>query len=118
MIFMPLPDDLGERERRFALLAAFMAWKLAHGFVGSSELQEPDAAVAYAVFRTERVAALRHIRRNPLQFGDIEWLGGEAISDEIARLLPGKETSIDQVTLQMVQAAFSEHGEMPAKRLS
>lgn len=28
-VFVPLPDDIGERQRRMQLIYGFMAWKLA-----------------------------------------------------------------------------------------
>jgi len=38
-VFVPLPDDIGERQRRMQLIYGFMAWKSATGFVMSSELR-------------------------------------------------------------------------------
>ena len=48
---MPLPDDIGERQRRMQLVFGFMAWKSAIAFVMSSELQVPDCVIAGPVGR-------------------------------------------------------------------
>ena len=50
-IFVPLPDDIGERQRRMQLVYGFMAWKSAVAFVMSSELKVADCVIAGAVTR-------------------------------------------------------------------
>jgi hypothetical protein len=45
-IFVPLSDDIGERQRRMQLVYGFMAWKSAVAFVMSSELKVPDCVIA------------------------------------------------------------------------
>jgi hypothetical protein len=47
---VPLPDDIGERQRRMQLVYGFIAWS-AVAFVMSSELQVPDCVIAGAVSR-------------------------------------------------------------------
>jgi hypothetical protein len=42
-VFVPLPDDIGERQRRMQLIYGFMAWKLATAFV---ELVAPDCVMS------------------------------------------------------------------------
>lgn len=45
-VFVTLPDDVGQRERRLQVLRAFMVWKAATGFVHASEMKVPDAIAA------------------------------------------------------------------------
>ena len=56
-VFVPLPDDVSERERRMKLLSGFMAWKSATAFVVSSELIEPDVKLTAAVTRGDVACA-------------------------------------------------------------
>ncbi|KAB2938004.1 MAG: hypothetical protein K8F92_15580 [Hyphomicrobium sp.] len=44
-VFVPLPDDIGERQRRMQLMYGFMAWKSATAFVMSSEFRSPKCHV-------------------------------------------------------------------------
>ena len=90
-ILMPLPDDMAKRERGMRLIAAFMAWKQASAFILASELKEPDAIVAIA-------AVMRLIRREPLSFGDDQWLEESEIGSEVVALLPSGSVSIDHET--------------------
>ena len=61
-LFVPLPDDVAERERRMRLLYGFMAWKSATAFVLSTELKLPDVVLAAAVTRVDVACACRPTR--------------------------------------------------------
>ena len=87
-IFVPLPDDIGERQRRMQLVYGFMAWKSAIAFVMSSELKLPDCVISAAVNRNDVLVAARPILRKPLTVGPIEWLPGCAVGEEVVALLP------------------------------
>lgn len=65
-----LPDDLAERARRFNLVSAFMAWKLATGFILSNELYGPDSITAAYIGRDDCALLLRKISRKPLSFSE------------------------------------------------
>ena len=56
-VFVPLPDDLRERERRMRLVSGFMSWKSATGFILSSEIKEPDVVLSAGVSRREVLCA-------------------------------------------------------------
>ena len=56
-MFVPLPDDIGERQLCMQLLCGFMAWKSATAFVMSSELVAPDCVISAAVDRNDEWCA-------------------------------------------------------------
>ena len=118
IVFVPLPDDLAERQRRFRLVGAFMAWKMATAFVLCNELFEPDAISAAYVSRNERVLVLRKISRKPLSFGEPVWFDGSVIGDEVLQLLPPREVEIDAKTADDLQRVFGAGGELEAKRIN
>ena len=68
-VFVPLPDDMGDRQRRMQLVYGFMAWKSATAFVMSSELIEPDCLISAAVNRADVLSACRPIVRRPCRSG-------------------------------------------------
>lgn len=90
-IFVQLPDDMSERNKRMELVATYMKVKMATWFVMSSELAEPDACVSCYVDRDNVVAGLQIIDRTPLSFGEIVWLPRDQIGDELPAMLPAKE---------------------------
>jgi hypothetical protein len=95
VIFAPLPDDLAERRRALQMVAAFMAWKLARGFIMAAETKAPDAIIAVAVSREAREGVLQTIARDPIGFGAPQWLDAAAIDPDLVALLPGRETVLD-----------------------
>lgn len=118
IVFVPLPDDLEERYRRMQLVGAFMAWKMATGFVLCNELLEPDAICVAYVSRSERVLALRKISREPLSFGEPLWFDGSAIGEEVLQLLPPREVEIDAKLAAELQRVFGAGGELEARRIN
>src|ERR1700691_4146672 len=81
------PDKPEQRERAFALLPRFMAWKMATAFVLTAETwlgpertrSGEEAILAVGVSRQERLAVVQRIRRAPaLSFGPAEWLPPDA----------------------------------------
>jgi hypothetical protein len=99
MIFVQLPDDLDERNRRMQLVASYMAVNLATSFIMATELAEPDASSAIAVNRQGCAAGLQIITRSPLSFGETIWLDAARIGDDIPAMLPGK---VEAVTPEQV----------------
>ena len=68
------PDRPEQRERAFALVPRFMAWKLATGYVLTAETwlgpertrSGEEAVLTIGVTRHERMAVIRRIRPSPL----------------------------------------------------
>ena len=115
-VFVPLPDDIGERQRRMQLLYGFMAWKSATAFVMSSELIEPDCVISAAVDRDHVLTAARPILRRPLTVGPIEWLPKESVGEEVVALLPRGRVVLDPETEAALVRAFGDGGEFEASR--
>ena len=68
--------------RALHLLKRFMTWKMATSYVTTAEIwlgpeltrKGPEALSVVGVSRNDRRAAIQRIQRNPLSFGEIEWL--------------------------------------------
>jgi len=118
IIFVQLPDDLAERARRFNLVSAFMAWKLATGFILCNELYQPDSISAAYIGRDDCALVLRKINRKPLSFSEPIWLDRGAIGDEVIALLPPRELEIDAVQAAELQRLFGIGGELEARRVN
>lgn len=116
MLFVPLPDDAGERTRRLELVAAFMAWKGANAFVMSSELQVPDALISVAVTRDEALGAARMVLRKPLTIGRVEWLSRSQIGDEIPAMLPSRQAIVSDRMMTELARVFGPQGEFKVER--
>ena len=116
MLFVPLPDDLAQRQWRLALVSAFMAWKGAHAFVMSMELTVPDAAASVAVSRSGVLAGIRLIERQPLAMGAVEWLSRDHVGDEVPALLPPRSAQVSAAMLTDLQRVFGPQGEFRTER--
>ncbi len=75
LIFVQLPDDFEQRNRRMQLVSSYMFVHMAQSFVMASELAEPDASCAVAVTRQGGEAGLQTITCSPLAFSETIWLG-------------------------------------------
>lgn len=115
-VFVPLPDDVAERERRMRLLHGFMAWKSATAFVMSTELKVPDVVLAVAVTREDVACACRPIIRKPLGVGAIAWLPPGSVGEEIVALLPRGCVELDTETEAALRRAFGNGGEFEVRR--
>lgn len=115
-IFVPLPDDIGERQRRMQLVYGFMAWKSATAFVLSSELIVPDVVTSAGVSRGEVLSACRPIVRRPLSVGPVEWLPEQSVGDEVIALLPRGRVTLDPETEAALVRAFGTGGEFEVRR--
>lgn len=113
---MPLPDDIGERQRRMQLMYGFMAWKSATAFVMSSELIAPDCVISAAIDRNDVVGAARPIVRTPLSVGPVEWLPKSSVGEEVVALLPRGRVTLDAETEAALVRAFGDGGEFEARR--
>jgi hypothetical protein len=118
------PDKPEQRERAFALVPRFMAWKLATGFVLTAETwlgpertrSGEEAVLTIAVSRHDRMAVIRRIRHTPvLSFGPPEWLAADALDDTYFPLLPSGQSTVTAEEAAMLAAVFAEDGELPAR---
>lgn len=114
-VFVPLPHDVPERERRMKLLYGFMAWKSATAFVMSTELKVPDVVLAAAVTREGVACACRPIIRKPLGVGVITWLPESSVGNEVVALLPKGRVLLDTETEAALTRAFGTGGEFEAR---
>ncbi len=99
-----------ERACGIRLLRLFLIWKQAHALVGSAELKEPNAVVAYGLVGREAVVALRAVQANPPQFGDVEWLGAEAVGHKVLNLLPERISALCREERAKLENAFGPDG--------
>jgi hypothetical protein len=118
------PDKPEQRERAFALVPRFMAWKLATGFVLTAETwlgpertrSGEEAVLTIGVSRHDRMGVIRRIRRTPaLSFGPPEWLAADALDETYFRLLPSGQSTVTAEEAAMLAAVFAEDGELPAR---
>lgn len=115
-VFVPLPDDIGERQRRMQLIYGFMAWKSATAFVMSTELIKPDCVLSAGVGRGDVAVAARPILRKPLTLGQVEWLPASAVGEEVIALLPRGRVTLDRETEAALSRAFGVGGEFEVER--
>jgi len=118
------PDRPQERERAFALVPRFMAWKLATAFVFSGETwlgpertrSGEEAVIAIGVSHRERMGVIRRVRRTPgLLFMPPEWLPRSVIDATYFSLLPSGESTVTPEEENVLRAIFGENGELPAR---
>jgi hypothetical protein len=110
-----LPDDPAGRLKQLDVIKGFMIWKAATAFVLSSELFEPDALMVVKVTRGDVIAALQPIRRDPIRFGELQWMDRASVGDEIIDLLPPKSLLVTPEQLEFMRRAF-EDGEIKGIR--
>jgi len=115
-VFVPLPDDLGERMRRLRLVHGFLAWKSATAFVLSTELREPDCVLSAGVARSGVLTAARPIIRKPLGLGAVEWLPESAVGEEVVALLPRGRVLLDVETEAELMRVFGVGGEFEVRK--
>lgn len=115
-VFVPLPDNIGERQRRMQLVYGFMAWKSATAFVLSSELVSPEAIISAGVGFGDVMAAARALTGKPRVMGPVEWLGGDSVGEEVKALLPRGRVNVDGAALVELERVFSQAGEFPVRR--
>ena len=118
------PDRPHERERAFALVPRFMAWKLATAFVFSGEIwlgpertrSGEEAVIAIGVSHRERMGVIRRIRRAPgLLFMPPEWLPRDVIDATYFNLLPSGESTVTVEEADILKVIFGDEGELPAR---
>ena len=78
----------------------------------------PDAIVAFAACRDGHATVMRLIRREPLSFGDDQWLEENQIGSEVIALLPSGSVSIDRETEADLKRLFGVGGEYQAHKLN
>lgn len=115
-VFVPLPDDIGERQRRMQIVYGFMAWKSATSFIMSTKLVRPDCVLSAGIGRTDVLVAARPILRKPLTLGPVEWLDPSAVGEEVIALLPRGKVALDRETEAALMQTFGIGGEFEARR--
>jgi hypothetical protein len=119
------PDAPDQRERAFALVPRFMAWKHAMAFTMTGELgpertsSGEEAVLAIGVSRTERLGVIRRIVRKPggPLFLPPEWLRADQIDEGYFNLLPTGASPVTAEEVDALKILFDEaDGEMPAVR--
>ena len=116
-IGMTLSHDLRERARQMRLVSRFMQWKLSPAFTMASEIVSPDAVYCIGVSHRECYAAMSRIMRNPITFGEIEWLTPSQIGDEYPSLLPRGKATLDARAIAELEEWFGPNGKFPAVRI-
>src|SRR5258706_12123191 len=116
-IAMTLSPNARERLEQMHVLKMFMAWKMALGFIMTTELHQPDAVIAAGVNRKETLAVMSAISRKPLRFAEPEWLSPDAVSDEVLQLLPRGARVISESQMAEVGRFFGPTGLFPATRI-
>jgi hypothetical protein len=109
MAFIQLPQDPAERVEQLQMMRLFMIHKAASAFMLCTELIEPNAILCTAVTRTETLAAIQRINREPLKFGEIEWKPPEFVDDVIKDLLPPKSLSVTKEQIEFMVGAFDKN---------
>ncbi len=118
IVFNPLPDDIKIRHERMALVRRFMVWKLATGFILSTETMQPDAVTAVAVWRdggSDEIKVLglyQLITRNGSakpSFAPEERAGKEMAGD-VLELLPRHQESLSQDEIDELQTLMGNDG--------
>jgi hypothetical protein len=117
-IFAPLPDDIGERQRRMQLLHRFMVWKSAWAFVLSTELMHPALVVSTAVWNDGVLVAGRPYVQKPLTVGPVEWLPRNLVGDEVTALLPRGRMALDDDSIGELEAVFGAGSELEARSVN
>jgi hypothetical protein len=117
LISMTLADDPNERMRQLRHVSLFMAQKMASVFTLAVELHDPDAVYCFGAAPDSQVAAISGIDRDPMRFGNPEWLAPDGVAEEIAALLPHGEVALDAAGLAELEAYFGARGKFPAVRL-
>ncbi len=103
LIFVQLPDDLAERNKRMELVQSYMAVKMVRRFVMATELVEPDASTAIGVSHDFCEGGMQMITRKPVSFSQITWLPRESIGDDIPSMLPPRVANVSDEQLSMVE---------------
>jgi hypothetical protein len=117
LISMALADNPDERALQLHHVSMFMTWKMAWVFTVACELIDPDAVYCCGATHGGRIAAILAIERDPLRFGNPEWLVPDAAADEIAALLPHGQVTLDAAAIAELDAYFGTRGKFPAVRL-
>jgi hypothetical protein len=113
-IAVTLTENAKERARRLALVSDFMAWKMALGFVLTSEIHEPDALVAVGLRHDGYAGLIRVIERGPLAFQAVKILQRDNVDKAMLALLPRGTRTINKTRLKELANWFGPNGRFPA----
>jgi hypothetical protein len=117
LIAMTLSGDPGERGIQLQLISALMAWKRASVFTVAGQLTDPDAVFSSGATHQDQIAAISAIERDPIRFGNPEWLALDVIAEETLALLAHGEAALKAVDLANLEVCFGSQGRFPALRL-
>jgi hypothetical protein len=117
LISMPLPDDPCERARRLQQVSRFMASKRMWVFTMAGQLRNPDAVFCFGVVQPDQIAAISTVKRQPVRFGNPEWMEPNEIAGEILALLPGSDMALSAADRADLDVCFGPGGRYPALRL-
>ena len=95
-----------------------MQWKLSPAFTLASEIVSPDAVYCIGVSHHECHAAMSRTTRNPIRFGEIEWLARSQIGDEYPSLLPRGRATLDAQAIAELEEWFGLNGKFPAVKIT
>ncbi len=111
-------DDQADRLARLKLVAGYMAWKLASGFVVSGETIEPAGIFSFAI-SAETVegvfTTIEHDADGQLVIGEPQHLTHEQCDPVFALMMPGPRAEIDAETMARLKELFGAGGEMEAR---
>lgn len=118
-----LPADEAGRARLFEHIHLFLRHVEAMAFVLATELQTPDAVIAFGISRSEQYVCQAPITREPRpwsadNFGVVEWLVPSMIDPVLMRLLPNKQLALTDDERRRVDAWFGNAGMYPAVQIS
>ena len=83
-------------------------------FTLASEIISPDAVYCIGVSRHECHGVLSRIIREPLRFGEVEWLTRAQIDNAYVELLPRGEAMLDAKAVAELEEWFGPEGIFPA----
>ncbi len=120
-------DNPEQRAQTIALISRFMAWKMATGFVLTTETwlgaelarASDEAILTIGVSPHERLAVLQRIKRDDaVSFSQPVWLASYHVDECYLKMLPGKRTEVTAEEVADLSRIFGKDGELPPERLS
>ena len=112
-ILNPLPDDEKARYEPMALVRRYMVWKMARGFVFSSETIKPEALFSVAVWRDGagevEANGLYLAKTSKNEYADAVTIG-TAEAGELLELLPNRNEQLTEAEINELKTLMGEGG--------